>query len=874
MNSTREEALFQLALSKPKAERAACLDAECEGNATLRARLDALLAAHEATSDFLGDEPASEDLTSTVHLPEPAPDEAVGMTLGRYKLREKLGEGGCGTVYVAEQTDPVRQRARAGEAHANRLLYAADMKQAQQSLKEGNLGRARRLLNRHRPASDQEDLRGWEWRYLWHLSRGDALAELARHSSACFSVRFSPDGTRLATGYLEGDPELWDVPHRVRLKQFRSEAWMAQAAFSPRSNVLATTTGLGPLRLHDLSSGRESVLWQGSNGLRTLAFTPDGSRLLAVTSDSAVEAQAVLLDLSRGVALSTNTINGGNLHFGNARLSSDGTRLFLSPPSNPGSSRVTCLDAETGQEIWATELGKELGVTAMALSPDDKVLATATGYDDATIRILDTKTGRLIARLEGHSGWVREATFSRDGRCLASASADQTLRLWETTGWTQARILRGHEAEVWSVDFSPDARMLASGSKDGVILLWDLEAATHPSAYGYRPLPSGLTCAGESAPGVVFGESPDVHGLKFITLRLEDMSPSEVALPVDPSLLRVFRSPNIFCVYDQTNTLSLWELQPVPTELFRASVGPNVVLWTGIPRPAFAYARGDHQIAWGEAPNTVHIASLDHPTRRWRWTSGLRSPAPRLLSPDGRLVILQAAPPGPCLEVREVATGNLVLRSDIPVNFPKPYFADSGRKLVILMDARVVHFWDLEHPDRPPVTFTEQSPISAISVSPDGRWVAATSEFGFAALYEASTMKRVDSIQGSRQGVHGSGFSTDSLSLATSSGRQEAIQLWQVDTRQELLTLAGTGSLLNSVAFVESGNTLLVGRLGQPGTWQMWRAPSWEYIQAAEARQPTEIAQFQRELGRRRIPVNNTAENLEQDLQAAAELAR
>ena len=40
----------------------------------------------------------------------PAPDEAVGQTLGRYKLLERVGEGGCGVVYVAEQTEPVRRR--------------------------------------------------------------------------------------------------------------------------------------------------------------------------------------------------------------------------------------------------------------------------------------------------------------------------------------------------------------------------------------------------------------------------------------------------------------------------------------------------------------------------------------------------------------------------------------------------------------------------------------------------------------------------------------------------------------------------------------------------------------------------------------------
>ena len=48
--------------------------------------------------------------TLKIGFAEEPPDEAVGQTLGRYKLLERIGEGGCGVVYVAEQTEPVRRR--------------------------------------------------------------------------------------------------------------------------------------------------------------------------------------------------------------------------------------------------------------------------------------------------------------------------------------------------------------------------------------------------------------------------------------------------------------------------------------------------------------------------------------------------------------------------------------------------------------------------------------------------------------------------------------------------------------------------------------------------------------------------------------------
>src|SRR5215471_17847976 len=103
----REEALFEAALQLPADKRGAFLDSACSQEPELRRAVDALLSAHEQTRGPLDGAAMPQEKTLVLSLP---PTEKPGDKIGRYKLLQKLGEGGCGVVYMAEQTALVRRR--------------------------------------------------------------------------------------------------------------------------------------------------------------------------------------------------------------------------------------------------------------------------------------------------------------------------------------------------------------------------------------------------------------------------------------------------------------------------------------------------------------------------------------------------------------------------------------------------------------------------------------------------------------------------------------------------------------------------------------------------------------------------------------------
>ena len=745
-----------------------------------------------------------------------------------------------GSTIATFRINHERNRAERGELIARQKAYASDMNLAQHALNLNNRGKARRLLDRHRPQHGQEDLRGWEWRYLWQLTRSSALLTLTNRSTRGLSVSFSADGTRLAVGWFDGRVDLWDLPNRrVRALTDRAYPHTGRAAFSPVRNLLAATSEPKVLTLYDLDSGSDSVVLrlpeEGEWEVRDLSFSQDGSRLVVYTgipSPKVHPGSPLLFDDIRVINVSSATIESrhatgyrGTWHHGAARLSPDNRRLYYGggDASNYRYS-IRCIDLATGAQLWETESERDYGLTALDISPDGRVLASGSGFEDPTIRIWDATTGRRITRLDGHTASLYKLAFTRDGRRLISAAGDQSIRFWDTSSWGETLVLRGHNDEVHAVAISEATHLVASASKDGDVLLWKAEGDS--ATGGYSRLPKDLrendvTPLDHSRILLTSpGQAPDLVDL-VQNADLRQLS----EIGSSTNILGCFGT-NALCYWNGTNQIIVSELHG--TELIQR----GCVTLNSRRRPiAAAYHARRRLLAWSEdtSPAVLYLASLASPQHPVE----LRGDAPGLVpiqfNEDGsHLASVSAA--RDLVRVWDVDARQMVVSAAGLIR--DLAFAAGGRVLVVAADNANDHeirFYQLAQPTAAPQRVAGRNLSRFLAVSPDGRLVAASTAGGQIRLFDPFRGELVETIDAHLNAAFGLAFSADGRRLISASGGREAAKLWDVATRQELLTLVGIGSALDVAKWSADGSTILVG-----APWQTWFAPSWADIAAME----------------------------------------
>ncbi|HEX6114084.1 MAG TPA: c-type cytochrome, partial [Geminicoccaceae bacterium] len=173
------------------------------------------------------------------------------------------------------------------------------------------------------------------------------------------------------------------------------------------------------VRIWDVERRSQLQELGGIDNVNAVEFVPDGTRLVAGTSDGSIQSWRV----------------------------ADGTRIMV-------------LKAH------------DFGVTALDVAPDGRTGASAS--IDETVQLWDLQRSEPLETLFGHEGPVLAVALSPDGELVASGGADGTVRVWRRGDGDRLRVYARHAGAVWSVAFDRSGHTLLSGGADGLVLTYDL----------------------------------------------------------------------------------------------------------------------------------------------------------------------------------------------------------------------------------------------------------------------------------------------------------------------------------------------------------------------------------------------------------------
>jgi WD40 repeat protein/DNA-binding SARP family transcriptional activator len=596
---------------------------------------------------------------------------------------------------------------------------------------------------------------------LHHAVQASRVVMTLVHPSSA-NVAWSADGRLIAAGGTfsaqgtgsfpsvlprgQNEVVLWDARTARRLRTFTGHAGdINDINFSPDGLRLVSVSSDGAVIVWDPRTGEQQLSLPTVSRAVAASFSPDGSRI----ATGELEGWSIW-DASTGQLVRSNLRSRDQCGMA---WSPEGTRIAAASCPFAETAAVSVWDVRTGQREL-TIGGDEADGIGVAFSANGRLIAT--GGVDGTAAIWDAASGRRLHTLRGHTGEVLGGLFSPDGDVLATHSTDGAVRLWDVGAGRQIMVLAGHRGPVGDLTWSPDGSRVLTGGADGTARIWDV------TAQGSR---EWLTLAGHTDQVRSVQYSPDGSSILTSssdgTARLWDASSgSEVGRFTDPNGgdAAVF-SPDGSRVVTSGPPPAIWNLSGLQIRTMKLVPGDEIRF------PSAAFAPDGKVIAVGGVNSGRTIL----------WDVSTGRPIQIVHHSDGLVVRGVAfSPDGSLLGTASVDTGQI---SDLR----------SGAAVATLKG--------------------HESNVHSIDFSPDGRLVVTGSADGTARVWDVPSGRLRLTLGGHSASVSDATFSPDGNLIATA-GEDNTARLWDVSTSRQLLKLTGHSFGLTAVAFSPDGSRL------------------------------------------------------------------
>lgn len=601
--------------------------------------------------------------------------------------------------------------------------------------------------------------------------------------------------------------------------------FLTYTALSPDGGYVAVTSSIGVHMYRiDRPSGAAVEMWFGPTSIPLISavFSPDG-KILATGGTGRYDGDAgcnpLTFDISNGAGGGIqlwDPASGKPLRYFDQigfitalAFSPDGKVLATANPY----TKVMLWNLETGESnvldlnIFPEDSFIHKGwVYGMNFSPDGSTLAIGEYADGGTedyysVQVWDWRNRQLLHALSGHSDIVLSVVFSPDGQTLASGSKDGSIILWDSIEGTEIRTLAGNAGAINELAFSPDGGTLASGSEDGSIALWDAASGfrkrtlrEHTQEIGVlRYSPDGATLASmDESPGVI----------EWDTAAGTPMHEYAIA------------------GYSQMASMSLSPTQEI---LASGDRDGNILLWDLTTRDPIRSLQGHsdwvYSVAFSPDGKRLASGSEDHRVILWDAASGkssvLNGHTERVnrvaFSPDGSL--LASAGGDHIIILWDPATGK---KLRIIQGNPGIAFSPDGKILASSSpDYKEIILWNPSNGGvigrfsyvkfNPPLVF-----------SPDGSMLAATNGMAVT-LFAISDGVEIHQPRVDAYYSMDIAFSPDGRIGAVASF---TVNLWDVASGDAMSSLSGHTCWTTSVAFSPDGKSVFSG--SYDGTILIW----------------------------------------------------